>query len=80
MAGERKRQVVARDACAVVLDLDATDAAFLERHRDRSCACIEAVLEQLLQHRRGPLDDFAGRDLAYEQLGQDADRGHEKSI
>ena len=41
---------------------------------------IESVLEQLLQHRRRPLDDFAGRDLADEQLGKDADRGHEKSI
>src|SRR3989442_9671485 len=39
-----------------------------------------SVLEQLLEHRRGPLDHLAGGDLAHQEIGQDADRWHAKSI
>ena len=80
VARERERQLVAPDAGAVVLDLDAPHAAFVERHRDRPRAGVERVLEQLLQHRSGPLDDFAGRDLAHQQIGKDANGGHDPSI
>ena len=66
---EGERQVLARDALAVVLDLDAPRAAFVEGHRDRPCPGVEAVLEQFLQHRGGPLHDLARRYLAHEQLG-----------
>src|SRR5258705_4066551 len=74
--GEGERQVLARDAGAVVLDLDAPHAAFVERHADRARAGIEAVLEELLQDGGGTLDHFAGRNLGDEKLRQHADGAH----
>jgi hypothetical protein len=61
-------------------DLDALCAALVERDGDRARAGVEAVLEQLLQHRCRPLDHLAGGDLADEQLGQDANGAHAPSI
>ena len=69
MAGERQRQVVGFDAGAVVGDADQPDAAFLQLHVDFRRAGVEAVLEQFLEHRSGPLHDFAGGNLADEQVG-----------
>src|SRR6267378_1437585 len=80
VARERERQVVARYAGAVVVDLDALRAALVQRHGDAARVRVEAVLEQLLEHRRGPLDHLAGGDLAHQEIGQDADRWHAKSI
>src|SRR5207237_1872645 len=80
VARERERQVVARDAGAVVLDLDALCAPLVERHGDAARVRVAAVLEQLLEHRRGPLDHLAGGDLADQEIGQDANRWHAKSI
>src|SRR6266850_2302124 len=80
VARERERQVVARYAGAVVVDLDALRAALVQRHGNGARVRVEAVLEQLLQHRRGPLDYLAGSDLAHQEIGQDADRWHAKSI
>jgi hypothetical protein len=80
MAREREAQVVARDAVAVVLHLDAPHAAFVERHADAACVRIEAVLEQLLQHRCRALDHFPRRYLAHEQIGKDANGRHGPSI
>src|SRR5437762_886006 len=79
-ARRRKWQVVARAAGAVVLDLDALCAPLVERHGDAARVRVEAVLEQLLEHRRGPLDHLAGGDLADQEIGQDANRWHAKSI
>ena len=45
----------------------------VEAHRHAGRAGVEAVLEQLLQHRGRPLDHLAGGDLAHQQLGQEAD-------
>src|SRR6266850_1476960 len=78
MPGEGERQVLARDAGAVVLDLDAPHAAFVERHADRARAGIEAVLEELLQDGGGTLDHFAGRNLGDEKLRQHADGAHSR--
>ncbi len=74
VARHRERQVLARDAAAVVGDADALDAAVLEVDVDLRGAGVERVLEQLLQRRRRPLDDFAGGDLVDEQVGQRPDR------
>ncbi|MNC94749.1 hypothetical protein D3C83_116850 [compost metagenome] len=80
MPSQREGQVLGRDSRAVVLDLDAPHAAFFQRHGDGAGAGIEAVLEQLLQHRGRALDDLAGRDLAHEELGQEANGWHGGSI
>jgi DNA-binding SARP family transcriptional activator len=76
VAREREGEVLACDPGAVVVHLHPPRAAFDERHAELARAGIEAVFDQLLEHRRRPLDHLAGRDLADEQLGQDAYRAH----
>ena len=80
VAHESERQLVRRDAVAVVFDLDAAHAAFVERDADHARAGVDAVLHQLLQHRGRALHHFAGRDLAHEKLRQHADGAHPASI
>ena len=53
--------------CATVLDFDV----------DAFGAGIEAVFDQLLEHRRRAFDDLTGGDLVNELLGQYADRHQE---
>ena len=79
VARERQPQLVAGNPGAVVLDLYALDAARVERHGDRLGAGVDAVLEQLLQHRGRPFHHLTRSDLAYEQLGQNADGAHASS-
>ena len=73
VARERERQLLARDAAAVVGDLDELRAAARELDGDLARAGVEAVFEQFLEGGGGALDDFAGGDLADQQFGQDAD-------
>ena len=75
MARERERELVARDAAAVVAHAAKRDAAGLDLDLDAARAGVEAVLDQFLDHRRRPLDDLAGGDLVDELFGQDPD-GH----
>src|SRR6267154_2046853 len=76
VARERHRQILALNAGSVVDDTDLLYAAFDERDADVGGARIEAVLEELLQYRRRPVDHFPRRDLADERFGQRADGGH----
>ena len=69
MAGQCERELVPGDAAAVVADADQLDAAFFELDQDRLAAGVERVLEQLLEHRGGAFDDFAGGDLADQEVG-----------
>ena len=69
-----ERQLLALDARAVVGDADPLDAAARQIDVDLRRARIERVLEELLQRRRRPLDDLAGRDLVDELIGERADR------
>ena len=50
MAGERERQLFARDAVAIVLDLDAAHATLVERDADGAGAGVDAVFQQLLEN------------------------------
>ena len=74
MAAQRERQLGGRDAVAVVLDDDLADAAAAEPDDDLAGAGVEGVVDQLAHHRRRPLDDLAGGDLADQLVGQFADR------
>jgi hypothetical protein len=74
VALERQRQLIGRDARAVVLDHDAAHAAGRQPHRDLRGAGIQRVVDQLAHHRGRALDDLAGRDLAHQLVGQFADR------
>jgi membrane-associated protein len=68
-----QRQFVARDAATVVTDADQLDATFFELDLDRRTAGVEGVFKQFLEYRRRPIDDFAGSDLADQQIGQQVD-------
>ena len=70
MALERQRQLVRRDAAAVVLDHDAAHATGDQAHADLRGAGIERVVQQLAHHRGRALDHLAGRDLADQLVGQ----------
>jgi hypothetical protein len=76
VALERERELVARDAAAVVGDADAPHAALLELHLDRARASIDRVLEYFLEHRGRALDHLAGGDLVDQQVGEAVDVGH----
>ncbi len=60
---ERQQRVVVIHAGAVVDHADQPLAARLRLDANRPCACVHRVLEQLLHHRRGPLDNLARRNL-----------------
>ncbi len=68
MSRQSQHEFVTVDPATVVGDADQAGAAGLDLDRDRAGAGVEAVLDQLLDHRRGPLDHFAGRDLV-DQMG-----------
>jgi hypothetical protein len=73
---EGKGELLARDACAVVVHLHAPHAAFFERHRDGAGAGVDAVLDQLLQDGSRALHNLAGGDLAHQQIRQHLDAVH----
>jgi hypothetical protein len=79
VARERQPQLVARNPGAIVLDLYSLDAARIERHGDRLSSSVDAVFEQLLQHRGRPFHHLTRGDLAHKQLGQNADGAHASS-
>src|SRR6185312_10340941 len=80
MRGHRQRQVVQRDAAAVVANADQPRTASLDVHLDARGAGVEAVLDQLLDHRGRPLDDLAGGDLIDEFGRKRADVGHPRTL
>ena len=74
MARQRQRQLLLRDAAAVIGDRDALDAAFFQPDRNLGRAGIERVFEQFLDHGRRTLDHFAGGNLRDQVIGQRLDR------
>ena len=74
VAGQRQRQLVAAHAAAVVGDPDQPAAALLQRNLDGTRACVDGVLDQLLDHRRRPLDHLPRRDAVDHALRQETDR------
>jgi hypothetical protein len=81
VAVEGEQRVVAPHATAVVGDDDAAAAAGVEVDGDRAGARVEGVLDQLLDHRSRALDHLAGRDLADQVIGKQANaRGHAGTV
>ena len=60
---ERQPRILRRHALAIVLDANEPLAAELRGDGDAPGAGVEAVLDQLLDDRGGPLDHLAGSDL-----------------
>ena len=79
MARDSERQILALDACAVVGNADPLDTAGGHIDVDLRRMRIEGIFQQLLQRRRGSLDDFTGGDLVDQQVRQRADRSHQRA-
>ena len=79
MAFDRQSEIVGVHAGAVVGDADQRATARFDRDLDPPRAGVERVLDQLLDRRRRPLDDFAGGDAVDQQRIEAAD-GHGKRI
>ena len=80
VALERQVRLVRRHARAVVADADEPEPAALDLDLDAARAGVERVLDQLLDHRGGPLDHLAGGDLIGQLGRQHADARHEKRL
>ena len=70
MAFESQQRVVVRHPVAVVGHANHSLAALLDLDANGFRARVERVFEQLLHHRRRPLDHFARRDLVRYRLRQ----------
>ena len=73
---DRQPRVLGIHALAIVLDAEQLLAAELDRDRDARRAGVERVLDQLLDDRGGPLDDFARGDLVGEMERKAVNAGH----
>ncbi len=73
MAAQRHRQFGLGNAAAVVFYADQPHAPRQQAQRDLRGAGVERVVHQLAHYGGGALDDFAGRNLADEFVGQVAD-------
>ena len=76
VALEGQQGIVAHHAAAVVDDLDELLAAGLDVDPDARGAGIQRVLQQLLDHRGGTLDDLTGGDLVGNVLGEYVNSSH----
>jgi len=73
VARHRQRQLLRGDPAAIVTDADQAHAALFQVDVDPGGAGIQCVFHQFLDHRRRPLDDFAGGDLVDQDFRQLAD-------
>jgi hypothetical protein len=76
VALRRQRQLVRRDAAAVVGDRDQGAPAAAQLYRDPRRAGIDRVLDQLLHRGRGPLDHLTGGDPVDHAWRQGANGWH----
>ncbi len=80
VALEGQQGVVAQHAAAIVGNADQAAAAGFDFHAHIGRARVERIFEQFLDHRSGPLDNFAGGDLIGDLVGKDADAAHVPTI
>ena len=71
---DRQDQLFRGHATAIVRDRDQMLAAFLHAHIDARGSGIDRVLDQFLDRRRRPLDDFARGNAVDEDRRQKTDR------
>jgi hypothetical protein len=79
MALDRKLEIAARHALAVVDDTNEPPPAAVGRHLDPRGAGVERVFHQFLHHARRTLDHFARGDAVDGGLGKLAD-GHRADL
>ncbi|OIQ83445.1 hypothetical protein GALL_347450 [mine drainage metagenome] len=73
--GQRQRQLIRRDAAAVVLHAQHVEPALGDAHGDAGAAGVQGVVQQFAQRRGRPFDHFAGGDLRNQGVGQGPDGG-----
>ncbi len=70
MSRQGQRQVIGGNAAAVVTHPQQLAAALLDVHLDAPSAGVQAVFQQLLDHRGGPFNHLAGGDLVGQARAQ----------
>jgi hypothetical protein len=70
---DREPRIVRPHTFPVVLDADLLLAAKLHVDDEAARTGVERILDELLDDRRGPFDDFAGGDLVGEVRRQERD-------
>ena len=73
MAGQGQRKVVRRYTAAVVANPQQLDPALLDVHLDTTGAGVQAVLQQLLDHRGRAFDHLASGDLVRQPRAEQLD-------
>jgi hypothetical protein len=76
MSFQAKQGVVAVHSGTVIDDFDLGVSPPADEDLDTFRASIEAVFDELLDHRGRPLHDFPGRHLIGDFFGQEADVSH----
>jgi hypothetical protein len=74
VASKRNRQLLTRDATAIVLNPNAAHPTGQEPHRDLRRPGIQGVVHQLTHHRRRALNHLSRRDLADQLVGELTDK------
>ena len=67
---QAEQRVVAVHPDAVVRYADERNPSAANHYLDRLSLRVDAVLDQFLDHRRGPFDHFPRRHLAGESVGK----------
>jgi hypothetical protein len=75
---ERQRQVLRQEARPVVGDADELPSPFLDLHAHLGGPGVEGVLDELLHHAGGPLDDLPRRDLVDDLRRKHVDMRHRR--
>ena len=78
MTNERRADILAQDTAAVIGHAHEGDAAVLYLDGDGCSACVDSVLDQLFDDRRGALDDLAGCNQLGCMLIKYIDPAHEE--
>jgi hypothetical protein len=73
VTGQRQRQVIGGNAAAIVTHPQQLDAALLDIDIDAFGTGVEAVFQQLLDHRRRALDHLTGGDLVRQPRAEQLD-------
>ena len=73
---QRETHLVRRHAAAVVGDLEACQPAFDQFHRNPARTGIDRILDQFLERRGRPLNDFARSDAIDQSVRKAADLRH----
>jgi hypothetical protein len=73
---KREQSVVAIHSAPIIDNANARHSPALNPDLNRAGTGIDAVLDQFLHHRSGPLHNFASRDLAGDSFGKKFDPAH----